>query len=1248
MKTHYTLLYLLTAFLSVFALPADAQQTQDALYIFRNDGGFNAFFYADIDRIEYSKIDTFGVEQSDYVVQEVYALDSCFRIPISAIDSVAFVTPETEYKADVNLIDRSISDYIVASDSSSWFRLSSSTPSSLIPKKGDKMVIKDRSIYLPYGMGGIVASVDNGSEGVTVTIEKAELSDIYDRLVLKFAGGENGNNTRAINRIAFEDVDLPKVSGTYQIEGSIEAIKALKETTSVSIDGMGSLSCSIKPHINALRAFLVLEKGSLSPISDFFLDSQFENNIQLNLKGGFTARIEVPLGGKEYSYENCEVNTSYGPFIEVSKSGMLNYEWSNTTGYTVSLGYSKGHPSFIFESETLNGISSFKNIESEITATIGNYGKVEIELKDVENLGFKFVLGLDFGIKAESHDPVTAKNIADMDFEDTWKLYEKLNKDTLIYINNPIVNYQCTWAVGPYTNGSPKTLGSKQLFIFGRVPNFSDIDWELDEKCPWRGKLKSKIKNRNMWEPVPYGFIVQEQETGKTVDIWYDDKGYEGGEFTMEYTFEGLDPDKKYVGTPIMEHRGMPMMADIEKEFTLGPPMILMDNRKIELPEVEGTKTLPLKTNISDLRYTSDADWFEFTYYKELAEIHIIYDALPDQLELREATIVGVGYDSEGNEIGRDEITVIQKRLNINNLKLSPAEFKIGVKGDTKTVTVSSINVSNIQVSTKQNFIHPTIKDNIITIVIDENPGEDEREGEVEVSGILTDTNQKIERYIYITQDGTEDGSRNGEGLFTSGMAATNLTPLGSNYSTIHMSAPGTQELHKDIGYTLENGDQLQYRSVGSWTDASSSSRTDHAWRIYLNIDKGDDKSIYSYKLKDGAVSEQHRVYKKDYEMDMFVPDYTVTSVYYLKDFDETRIRIEEDGSATIIFEPDIDVTKLADYKLTDYMTELSYEKTGEHPESYTLNDVVKQKYAGEFNFEAWTTRIELKLADGTPLLEPKETHVEFEDGYHYNHTIFYTSNYLVSDITVTSSVDWITIETVENARFIFRVPINDSQSDREGYIYLSGKLPNGQTITRTIPVKQPYTRIFDDRWETSEDEKAELPSEAILSELANHGMQLHIEATPPAINGVFEMHPAILLYTNKPEAGQAGDIFEGSYIFKIATQNEGEPRAKLGIYQEAGEYTAPADEYVCYLGGSGNKFTISNIKTLTNDDPLGTYTITYVTVVSGEVDGNNIKNLQYGVVYLNEDGTIDEVYLSEDQDGVSGPASWNPGEPWD
>ena len=132
----YTL-FIYAALLSIICtLSVNAQTTQDALYIFRNDGKFNAFFYGDIDRIEYSKTDTLGIEHDDYVTQEVYALDSVFRIPISAIDSVAFVTPEPKYKSDVIMVDKSISDHIVASDSSSWFRLATSTPSSMIPKIG--------------------------------------------------------------------------------------------------------------------------------------------------------------------------------------------------------------------------------------------------------------------------------------------------------------------------------------------------------------------------------------------------------------------------------------------------------------------------------------------------------------------------------------------------------------------------------------------------------------------------------------------------------------------------------------------------------------------------------------------------------------------------------------------------------------------------------------------------------------------------------------------------------------------------------------------------------------------------------------------------------------------------------------------------------------------------------------------------------------------------------------------------------
>ena len=137
--------------LTALGLPtASAQQTQDALYIFRNDGQFNAFFWGDIQRFAYSKVDTLGIEHDDYVVQEVYALDSVFRIPVSAIDSIAFVTPENKVKSDVFQPGRQIGDYIVASDSLYWIRLAPSTPQALIPKKGDKLLITGNTTGAMY------------------------------------------------------------------------------------------------------------------------------------------------------------------------------------------------------------------------------------------------------------------------------------------------------------------------------------------------------------------------------------------------------------------------------------------------------------------------------------------------------------------------------------------------------------------------------------------------------------------------------------------------------------------------------------------------------------------------------------------------------------------------------------------------------------------------------------------------------------------------------------------------------------------------------------------------------------------------------------------------------------------------------------------------------------------------------------------------------------------------------------------
>ena len=753
----YTL-YILVAILGMLNIqPAEAQQKQDALYVFRNDGKFNAFYYADIERIEYSKVDTLGKEQSDYVVQEIYALDSIFRIPISAIDSVAFVTPETKYKADVTRYDKSISDYIVASDSSTWIRLSTSVPSSLIPKKGDKIVIEDQSKYLPRGIGGIIASVENASDGYTVKMGETGLGDIYDRVTVKFAGSSLGSTSRTRAGIDIEDLKLPTWSENYKIEGSVELLTAFKETASISSDGMGSLSITVKPTVKALRAFLYFD--GLSPMTDFYQEIDHEVSINFQLQGGFTTRLEAPLGGYERELPNAKFKATYGPFLELQKSGKFEYDRKFAESSTFSIGYSSGNVSYICESNSLRNDVKCNHIENSFTANSGMFGKIEFELDAVGGVGVTFGASLDLGMGIQNSDPVSKNDILAVELLKTAPLYQQLNKDDLTNFSY-YANAQLYCKVTKITLVPFKWNPSYKTFKFGCVPNVTSIGWESDRKLPWRGKLQSKFKSRTMLNPVTYGFYIVETNSDKEepvpVDIWYSDNGYQDGNISPEHTFSTLDPGKDYIGYTLVQHQGEPIIADKQVDFTLGPPKIDLKERSVELPENDGTRTVELLTTISDLRFESDASWFQATYYKELAEVQIIYDGLPDlDTNTRKGYIVGVGYDREGNELARDTITVTQLRP---ILQASPNPVTFEQKGGTVKVTLNT-TLAQIEAQIQEGgnldkFFTMTLNaDNTITVTAPENTTGQELSGNIIVKG-TSPGGQKAELNLNVIQKG--------------------------------------------------------------------------------------------------------------------------------------------------------------------------------------------------------------------------------------------------------------------------------------------------------------------------------------------------------------------------------------------------------------------------------------------------------------------------------------------------------------
>ncbi len=82
-------LHLILLLVSV-AMSSLAQTVGEAFYIYRNDGEFNAFFRDEVDSIAYSNYDADSVYYDDVITQLIYTQDSLYRIPLEAIDSVAF------------------------------------------------------------------------------------------------------------------------------------------------------------------------------------------------------------------------------------------------------------------------------------------------------------------------------------------------------------------------------------------------------------------------------------------------------------------------------------------------------------------------------------------------------------------------------------------------------------------------------------------------------------------------------------------------------------------------------------------------------------------------------------------------------------------------------------------------------------------------------------------------------------------------------------------------------------------------------------------------------------------------------------------------------------------------------------------------------------------------------------------------------------------------------------------------------
>lgn len=808
MKTKATLLYLLTLLLTVFSVqPVQAQAVQDALYIFRNDGKFDAFFYGDIKRIEYSKIDTLGVEQPDYVVQEIYALDTLYRIPISAIDSVAFVTPETKIKADVFCPDKSIADYITASDSVVWIRLAKNTPASLIPKVGDKLFIEESSKYLPNGFVGLVTKVDNGSNGYTITTGDLELVDIFDRLVAKAAASTMPAKSRTrmidgteMNYTRETPIDIINEKGDFSLSGSYTMGKY--GPLEITGDLSGKLKYQLKSQME-IRAILFFDVLSKPMIYQYDQKIRTINNFDLELEaaGSLSGGIDLPI--KKFSAAlskffnaNIEAGLTMGGQFTALKLGLKGHAKGEIHQFLVQkddnwnpLSTIGPEPNILTSTKNTNyGIEFDTNIDGGWSFNAGAYAQVNIGVcypfkknkgaVKPEDLGpgVDMKMRVDIGAKLELDAPVLGiypeKILSPLTTIDSYnKLNEHGSISTAGYVKGALSGELGKWKISAEDGQRNVEFLKKELYI---VPNFTDFKVEQDQEepiRPYRIRMSSTA-DRDIFLGTKIGFEVYDDDDKLVADslcnFYFREDGYKKdiSDGTNGCVFE-LDPDKENVRTlhayPMVLYKNNHLLAkDLRYDFTLDPARIDIAKREISTGSDPASMEIEVIPNMANVEVKAEADWLNKispAWLPHKNQLTVYWPELPADVKDRRGVVRLIGKSKKGETLVEDSIVVHQF---VPYVELTPDELEFDAKGGTQTVTIGKTNLTNLKVRANSDDIKLKFEGNTITVTMDENKTSGVRGGQINVEG--TDPNGQTGNYgvIFVTQKAASGGGQQG------------------------------------------------------------------------------------------------------------------------------------------------------------------------------------------------------------------------------------------------------------------------------------------------------------------------------------------------------------------------------------------------------------------------------------------------------------------------------------------------------
>lgn len=554
----------------------------NAMYIYRSDGIINAFLKSDIDSIRYSQLDNDSVFHNEYVVQEVWAVDSIYRIPLEVIDSVSFITPETVYQPGTIAISAEMRDFIISSDSLQ-LTFASNTPKYLLPNVGDKLVNTEASGGLLSGFIGLVRNVENSYYGYIVDCDPLSVTDVFEcyyGIISDDKPTEYKANTRGIlDGTYFSDDTWSPGKMTLDLFSTHSTVISYDNDDNLLIPSLDKAECSVSltPTIRTI-AYLIVNKEygvnlSVSILGDYTLEEY------MALSGSITGGDDVKLFDKvlyRFPHALSDLTFEAGVFLRGSVNVATEQKW--TQKYRSVFHWelnSNGNQSLNNE----NKIWNTDNLHSGIIALkgayeTGVYANINIELIatsdfDIAKAGVRLEGGLHFDGTAI---PFVSNKRDALKSPDLYNMMKGQGVDMSAYYGTSFETKLFSWGTStaiPNIAGIP--FGNKMVLkSCYYVPEFTDTKLEKSEDNSYFASMNIS----GDCVATDMGFSLQNKNNSEDCINSYCVSDYKGDGALASVTFYNKPSQKPYVLYPLVKFGELEMIAEPSADMEIDFPKI--------------------------------------------------------------------------------------------------------------------------------------------------------------------------------------------------------------------------------------------------------------------------------------------------------------------------------------------------------------------------------------------------------------------------------------------------------------------------------------------------------------------------------------------------------------------------------------------------------------------------------------------------------------------------------------------------